>query len=1337
MLSNLGKKIGQQLVVMGVLLLLLFAAYLSLGRQFMPAIRDYKSLVEARLFQATGVPVSIDALSGRFEGFNPVIAINGLRIQIPVQDDADSGQPGDPDVVLEFDRATVILDVARSLLQRRWVLENFVVERMEASAVQDESGEWRLRGLNTIGPDLSIDDIYNTLLRVSRLELRSIAVEMQTRDGVRTRLTNGEAVIQNRGNNHFFHIDANLGSTPEQLRLSVEVTGNSLAAVSGRVHLRLPDADYSQLLGGQQFRDWQLGNLSGGGELWLEMSRGQLSRAIAQGSIDSLTLLPDDRQQVALTRLSTTAVLTRNITSGAWDLDANDLSFIWNERIWPLGDVHLRYSDSDELGLQARLLDVEMAAGLGSALGLSSDGLQDALQTLQPRGGLNNFNLRLQLESGEVKDVSLVTNLQNLALNSYRNNPSVSGAYGYLQLDYTAGQQAITGRAEVDSDRFAINLPTVFLDTWHYDRVNGAVDFRIDLGAQRRVHIVSNVIHASSEIVDGRVQFESDTLPAEGGAPRSLLTLLIGAQNVKGSLKTPYLPSTDNQRPGLLNTMRWLDTALINADVRETGIILRATLGPGTSPLRSTFQSYYDFSNGHLKYQEQWPELQQVRGRVMVEDRITTIAVDGGTSAGMQLGTTTGLIAPNEDDELWLSVEGRLSGATEDAISFLRSAPLNVGLDRVMNDWQAQGNVNAEVTLQVPLSASATPTQVDVRTSLEGNTLQMPELDLEFADLSGKVNYSSAAGLYDSELQSSFFAAPATIKLTTQTQDSNTEHLISVTGAANNEVLTAWRRQPQFVRELLRFSSGEFNYQAALHVPAAGGQSRLVIDSNLQGLAFEIPAPLGKTSEGRRPLHLELGIGEGSQALQLQYGSDLNARMQIDAGVIREGVAYVGTLPGLANPWALRADKPGLEIRGNLDRFIVSEWLNLLDRYSAQASAARGLGDTVSLVQLDVGNLDLFGQVLPLINVEIQHPEDSDYWAVGLNGDAVAGSVLVPFNDDDYIEAYLAYLYLPGPPPATEETENADAAAGEEEVEIERVDPLTAIDPRRFPKLKFHTGSFKIGERDYGLGRFTLDPDANGAEFSGLVGNFRGLILGDGEAQTPGLTWAYNGQNHHTYLTGLISAGDLAAVLRTNGFAASLESTHADFNVELDWPGSPAFFTTAGLSGDVVLQVEDGRFLQRSGGSGALKLISILNFDAIMRRLRFSDDLLRRGLAYDDITGHLTLNNGVVTINDRLIISGPSSVYQISGQLNLVQQTINGEMYVTLPVSDNIPWLGLLTANIPLAIGAYLFQQIFGDQVDNLTSAQYTLQGPWEGLEPQFKQAFGTRGSPSSPPPAQ
>ncbi|HLT62911.1 MAG TPA: AsmA-like C-terminal region-containing protein, partial [Pseudohongiella sp.] len=83
------------------------------------------------------------------------------------------------------------------------------------------------------------------------------------------------------------------------------------------------------------------------------------------------------------------------------------------------------------------------------------------------------------------------------------------------------------------------------------------------------------------------------------------------------------------------------------------------------------------------------------------------------------------------------------------------------------------------------------------------------------------------------------------------------------------------------------------------------------------------------------------------------------------------------------------------------------------------------------------------------------------------------------------------------------------------------------------------------------------------------------------------------------------------------------------------------------------------------------------------------------------------------------------------GDINLAEQTINADLFITLPVSDNIPWLGGLAVlnnliNWQLAIGVFLIDRIFGEQVDNLTSAQYKLEGPWETVEPRLYQVFAS-----------
>ncbi|MBT8147854.1 MAG: hypothetical protein KJN90_13440, partial [Gammaproteobacteria bacterium] len=461
-----------------------------------------------------------------------------------------------------------------------------------------------------------------------------------------------------------------------------------------------------------------------------------------------------------------------------------------------------------------------------------------------------------------------------------------------------------------------------------------------------------------------------------------------------------------------------------------------------------------------------------------------------------------------------------------------------------------------------------------------------------------------------------------------------------------------------------------------------------------------------------------------------------------------DGIVYVGTVPEIAEPWMPEIDAPGLELRGNLDVFRVSEWLEILSSPDTELSPSEDLTRWLSRVRLDLGTLDVFGQNLGSVNISIEDLMGTDYWTAALDGQQVAGSVLIPFDEEEYIEAYLAYLRLPGeereeavagaagPDRSLNESPLQDGDAVPAPEEAERIDLLAQLDPRSFPKVRFFTGELLIGDRDFGLGRFTMDPGPDGARFTDLIVDFRGFRVGMADDE-PTFFWSYDGVNHHSYLTGIILTDNIAEVLLANGFAASLESDNSRFDARLNWPGTPAFLNAAELSGDVALRIRDGRFLQGGDGPGALKLISIINMDAIMRRLRFSDDLLRRGLAYEEITGNLTVDRGLVTISDQVVITGPSSVYQISGTVDLAEQTIDGEMYITLPVSDNIPWLGLLgaisgTLNPSLAIGAYLFERIFGEQVDSLTSAQYRLQGPWEGLEPELQQAFGSATEPEN-----
>ena len=647
-------------------------------------------------------------------------------------------------------------------------------------------------------------------------------------------------------------------------------------------------------------------------------------------------------------------------------------------------------------------------------------------------------------------------------------------------------------------------------------------------------------------------------------------------------------------------------------------------------------------------------------------------------------------------------------------------------------------DVAADIQVRVPLNQPGREPEVRINFAIAENSIEIPDYALTVSQLTGPIIFDSLTGLEPSELEGQLFGHPVNLALSSQANEGEIETIfVDAEGAGTREELMAWPQQSQFVRDVLAQMQGDLIYTANLSLEqredSAQG-STLVIDSDLVGSALNLPQPFGKTFEETADLHIELQFGN-EQFVTGNFGDNVQFELGMEEGTVNDGIVLVGSYDSPLSSFS-ETDNNGIMIIGEMGRLVVEEWTAFLGELNSTSNPSADLNNAIKFVDVQLEILELYEQELPGVAMRLEVDESTNSWELTLDSDSIQGQVYFPFDQEDYLRLDLAYLRLPG-----DEESEVSADLNDEAEEEERIDVLADIDPRELPPMYFATDDFTIGSRPYGAFAFTFEPNVDGAEVNDLVFDFRGLRLNmegpyvddsepDEYAQrfAPRFVWYYDGVEHRSELRGILYADDMADVLTANGYAAMFESEEAIFFADISWPGSPAFFAGSNLSGEIDMDIEDGRFLQGSGGQGALRLISILNFDAIMRRARLSDDLVRTGLAYDEITAELNLDDGQVNIEDRLVISGPSSLYQITGDLDLEDETILGEMYVTLPVSDNIPWLGLLTANIPLAVGAYLFDQIFGDQVDSLTSAVYTLDGPWEGLEPEFKQAFGSPG---------
>src|SRR5690606_20318880 len=106
--------------------------------------------------------------------------------------------------------------------------------------------------------------------------------------------------------------------------------------------------------------------------------------------------------------------------------------------------------------------------------------------------------------------------------------------------------------------------------------------------------------------LDGRAQFE---LRGWRDAERwqSELGLLVGVSRMEAAAKSLYLPRLQS----LAATMTWLDTAIRDGRLRDSGFAFRGLTRRGTRPEELTVQSFYRFEDVDLEYLPDWPQLRQ------------------------------------------------------------------------------------------------------------------------------------------------------------------------------------------------------------------------------------------------------------------------------------------------------------------------------------------------------------------------------------------------------------------------------------------------------------------------------------------------------------------------------------------------------------------------------------------------------------------------------------------------------------------------------------------------------------------------------------------------------
>jgi uncharacterized protein YhdP len=1347
------------------LALILLAVLVQSGRSFSHLLSGYNQHIASYFSSQLNAQVTIGQIEADWNGLKPNLVIQDFSIK------SQANQP-----IVAFKQARLRLDMLESLLNLRLVWSNLSLSQVEMTFAQTADGFWQIPGLpkraDATKPEVQMDALLDMLLLSTRIEFQSSHLRFHFTSGKQVQLDSPYLLLENADDFHRLALQIDVDAQPRSVYLIMEGQGDprDQSRFRSRGYLQLNRFPTSEpIAAASAFLLSGTGNsslLSEGmvdANIWFESrSKGKGYDLVGRLGLQRLSL-PVGANRLSLDGFST-ELAGFWLPNGEWRLGLQQVNAAMKAH--NINDVNLAIASSGfkrPLQVSMDTLDLARLTNMLGDSGVMGEGkLQGLLKTLAPSGQLRNLQMSLPLD--QPKDWQLRANLDQVATSAWQGVPALAGIDGYLQV----GQKG--GFVDIDAQRhFSMHYLPTYAEPMEYDRAKGQVAWHLQPE--------NNQIYVNS----GQLEFRKGDELARGymwlGLPWKRNTgdidlyLQIGAQQLNASLYQKYTPAVVPQ-----SLHNWLAQSIGEQNpgvATEAGFVYRGTLNTKNSMAR-TYQLYLDIEDAELNYHPGWPALTHMNGRLLVSDaRVSASVIDAGIYTSRVTHAEVRVNPRAQGKGSLLQVDGEISGAASDGIRVLREGMLRQYLGSSMDSWFMQGEMQARLDLAIPIGtgeekAAGARQQVDV--ALKVPRFELQNLNLALDDLTGQISYNSDKGISSNTLKAHFFDEPVEARLSTRKLDHYSKTLIELGGVVDAQKIAYWSKRPEVL-----FLSGNLPYTALVelnHRPqrirnlvelspeemaeavqsptefADSAFAQVTITSNLANVSVDLPAPYGKPVEGERPFEFKLWLQESQAQIDVRYNNDIQALLRTDR--VRNNSLVTANI-ALASA-AKFSDQPQFLVSGflpgiDLDtlKAVQSRYKTYSDRLapavaralsSLQPDAPELLEQPVGLVaglpfraEVMLGQYELGSTTLENLNV-IAIPVRSG-WQLQLDNAVVAGRLLVPNSqftplqvDLDRLSLSRAALGLADP--QTTESQSIDPAAAE--VVITDAVPEKVIDPRKLPLANITVKALLMDGNNYGNWSLQLRPDDKGVVIDNIRGSIRGVTVSGADKATGGakLIWQNTPVGVQTRFIGSLETGDMAEVLRAWDKPDTLESRRAYYRADLFWPGSPQDFKLVNLGGEMSIDIEQGSFKRdASAGDGLLRLMSILNFDTLARRLRFDfSDLYKSGLAYDTVKGKVRFNQGVLVFEEPLVVRTPSSGMQMAGSIDLRNETINTRLVATLPVAGNMTFYAALATGLPAAAGIYIVSKLFKKQVDQATSVSYTIKGSWDEPKMKFNRLF-------------
>jgi uncharacterized protein (TIGR02099 family) len=1345
-MTRLLRRLVKWFYLLIAMMLILLAILVQSGRSFSYLLGDYQNSIAEYLSNRLEAKVTIQKIEADWEGLKPGVQLRGVRLQSLEGED-----------IADMDRAMLRLDILRSLTNARLVWSDLSVEKISLSFQQQDDGFWKVAGLvarnqNDRATDTAtsrIDPLIDMLLLSHHMSIKQSHLQFQFKDGQVLALTAPNLLLENKDNFHRLSLQVDIENKPRSLFLLLEATGDprEQKKLQAKAYLELNQFPTSEplraatsfLLSGQESHINSEGEVSA--KIWTE-TRSDKTGFNLTGKLNLQRVVVNlNERHLALDKVSTD-ISGHWLRDGKWNLGLQSINAtLANENIQNMNLIASSNGFKQAVQLRLDQLDLEKTHQLLDRAGILGDQrLQQVLQTLQPKGLLSTLQISFPYQ--DTKNWQLAANLQQVSVLAWQGAPALTGVDGYLQLN------AKNGFVSVDSrNGFSMFYPKIYAEPMTYQRMSGQVAWSLQKN-NNKVYVNSGLLnfYDGDEHTSGYMWLSTPWFKDTDNAD---LYLQIGSKQLSASQYKKYTPKT--LTPKLLE---WLDNSIGNdnsGQVSNIGFIYRASVNL-KEPYSRSFQLAMDLQNADLSFHQDWPELKKISGHLLIDDAKVDADISSARLFETEIKHAKVEVNPKADKQgSLLSIKADLDGSASDGLRILREGALRRYLGNSMDSWFMFGNIQTQLDLIVPLGTKNPQEdayqQVDI--AIQSSGFEMQNLNLQLTDLTGHIAYNNKSGLLSDDLQATLFNQTVHAKLRTIQENGKNKTRVDLTGAVAIDDLAEWTQRPEtlFLKGLLPYQLSielKHNNKTSEEDSAVNGilQSssdftkdafaEVKLTSNLEGVSVDLPKPYGKKSKTKRPFSFQLWMQPNYSQIQATYDGKLDTLFRLQRGkngrLLNANIA-LSEEAKFASDDGIHASE--FLVSGFVSGFDLDAWKKTKSQYdqyqekfkSSDAVPTQNNPDEIAGLPF---RTDLILGLYQLGAVEFENlgvvaTRSYQGWNLNLQNSKITGDLLIPHDTNSPLIVQLQQLYL-------------DSIKTKALSSVEKKEPSQAgMDPRRLPLANISVGELFIDGEAWGKIGFDIKPTSQGALIDNIRGNIRGMEIqnydvGDRGAQ---LFWQITETGQQSRFVGQLTTKNMADVLRNWKKPEMVDSQSASILVDVNWLSAPQDFHLVDIAGLIQLKLTEGRFHRdATAGDGLLRLMSILNFDSLARRLRLDfTDLYKTGLAYDEISGKVSFDRGTMTFVDPLLVRSPSSDLQMAGTLNLREETVNARIVANLPVAGNLTFYAALATGLPAAAGVYLVSKLFKKQVNQVASVSYTMTGSWEKPKMKFDRLFESEDS--------